>query len=163
MSRDKLVLQVTLDKPYTLHLDDDLGIDRANINNELAGQPAQFAWYATLYEMARNKSNLLKQKIDEFAAKLDQSIRAANAAAGAKTTEGGISAMIASDETMSKLQKQFVDSKREEGLLYVAKEAFEQRKDMLISIASNMRQEWDTDLKISKDKVRERLSKTTGG
>ena len=163
MAKDKLVLQVTLDKAHTLHLDDDLGIDRAGINDELANQPAKFAWYATLYEMARNKSNLLKQKIDEFAAKLDQSIRAANAAAGAKTTEGGISAMIASDETMAKLQRQYLDSKKEEGLLYVAKEAFEQRKDMLISIASNMRQEWDTDLKISKDRVRERLSKTTGG
>lgn len=157
--RDKMILNVTLDKSYTLNLDDDLNIDRAGINDALANQPALFAWYATLYEMARNNSAVLNSQIDAYQAELDQYYRMEATKEGIKITEGSIKAKIDSNENMCKLIDDYNNSKRQEGMLYAAKAAFEQRKDMLISIASNMRQEWDTELKINKDKVREVLRK----
>ena len=154
-----MVLKVVLDKNYTLNLDDDLNVDRAGINDALANQPSLFAWYATLYEMARNNSLILDSQIKSYKAELDQYYRMEAVKENLKITEGAINAKTDSNENLLKLIDEYHASKRQEGMLYVAKAAFEQRKDMLISIASNMRQEWDTELKINKDKVREILRK----
>lgn len=157
MDREKLTINVNLDRVYALSLDDDLGIDRAKINDELAEQPSKYAWYATLYEMARNKANICKSQIDTYQAELDRYYREEAAKAGTKITEAGIKAKIDSNDRMNELIDNFNDALKEQGLLFVAVNAFVQRKDMLISIASNMRQEWDSDLRINKEAVRAKI------
>lgn len=152
-----LKFTVKLDKTHTLDLDKDLGIDRTGINDVLGEQPALFAWYATLHELAKNKSNRLKSEMEVFRAVLDLTIR--KRGGDIKLTEASISALIVSDPDYIEKDNIYTEAKKDEGMLMVAKQAFEQRKDMLVSIASNMRSEIDSELKINKEAVKIKLDK----
>lgn len=163
MSKDTGILKITvkLDKStQSVDLDADLAVERTKINDELAEQPGLFAWYATIHELYRNKVLALKEQIDVLEAQLDQELRAKwNEPEWGKRTEDAIKARIKLNTKRQDLAAQFLEAQKNQGILGVAKSAFEQRKDMLISIAANMRGESDLELKVSKEKVKAQLEK----
>lgn len=147
---DELKLVVAIDKPYKLDLNLDLNIDKGKINEELSRQPSMYAWYATLYELAKAKTNRLKQTMEVTHAELDIKYRSEAQKSGQKVTEAYIQSLITVSPAYKESEANYYDSKKEEGMLNVAKTAFEQRKDMLISIATNMRVELDDELSVLK-------------
>lgn len=154
--REALTLNVKLDKNYVVDFGEDLDVDRANINEELADQPSKFAWHGVLSELAKSKVLMLKNELETLKAELDQDIRSK---ADKKPTERDIDAMIQLDSKYQKKEREYLAAQKDSGILQVARQAFEQRKDMLISIAANMRGESDVNLKINKEKVVEKLKR----
>lgn len=163
--KEELVLQVKIkegQQPQKLDLNVDLDINRENINAEMTNQPSMFAWYAVLHELAKAKSVEMKRKEKAFRAELDKKIRSKAKEDEVKLTETAIDSIITTSPDFINIQKLCNNADLEAGLLNVARQAFEQRKDMLISISSNMRNEVDTDIKVLKESVRKKMSKLKG-
>jgi hypothetical protein len=151
---DDLKVVVKMDKQYDLDMAKDLGIDKASINADLANQPAMFAWYATLSELAKDKVAKAKSHLEVTEAELDQRIRRDwDIDRNGKMTEAGVSASIKLSPIYQKAESQLQEAQKTNGLLNVARQAFDQRKDMLISLAANMRAESDTEITVLKEKV----------
>lgn len=161
MGENKEELQITVklgDKIHELNLNADLEIDKTIMNKELAKQPALFAWYATLYEIAKDKTAHLKHKIETFEASLELEIRQM-ASPPVKLTVDSIKAIIRDDKVHRRMAEELLHAKKSEGMLQVAKASFDQRKDMLISLSSNMRAEMDDDIKILKQTAHKTMAK----
>lgn len=160
-SRDELKLTVKLDKTHKFDLNVDLDVNKTEINEELSGQPASFAWYATLHELAKSKVQTLKYQLELLESQLDQDFRKNwDAKVGnIKMTEASLQAVIKATPDYQELMETYLEAQKNQGILGVAKQAFEQRKDMLISISANMRGESDTELKVNKEKIKESISK----
>ena len=151
--QEELLFTVKLgDKVHNLDLNKDLAIDKHSINRELARQPALYAWYATLHEIAKDKTALCKHKLETFEASLEMQIRQMDNPP-VKLTADTVSAMVKDNVERRRMVEEYMAAKKAEGLLQVGKASFDQRKDMLISVASNMRNELDDDLKILKEKA----------
>jgi len=161
--RDELKMSIKLDKVHKVDLELDLEIDKTKLNDELAGQPSMYAWYATLCEMSRNKVLYLKNALEIMEAELDQQIRRDWDSDEGKMTEAGVAAKIKLNKKHQALVDSYLDAQLSQGKLMVAKVSFEQRKDMLISISANMRGETDLELKVNKEKVASQLSKMRKG
>ena len=162
-SREELKFKVQLDKVHDIDLDADLDIDKTLINRELSQQPALFAWYAVLSELAKNNVLLAKNSLEMLEATIDQDIRRNwDSDRQGKMTETGVQSNLRLNLKYQEMEKNYFNAKKMEGVLGVAKQAFEQRKDMLISIASNMRAESDIDLKINKEKVAKQIARVRG-
>jgi len=159
MKRAELELTIKLDKLYHLDLDTDLDIKKTEINDEMIKQPGQFAWYATLNELAKNKVQTLKSELELLEATLDQKTRRDWDDSQGKMTETSVSAKIKMSPEYKELISRYLEAQKSQGILSVARSAFEQRKDMLISLASNLRSELDSDLKINKEKVANTIRK----
>lgn len=158
MQTEDMKFSVLIDKAYKMDLGKDLEINRADINTELSNQPAMFAWYATIAELAKAKTQQLKTDLELLEAELDQKLRRQwDADANGKMTEASLQAAIKMTPAFQKAQAAYHEAVKNQGMLQVAKIAFEQRKDMLISLASNMRAEGDTQLSVNKQTVAEKL------
>lgn len=159
-----LKIQVILSgKKYDLDLERDLEINSTKINSELAEQPSKYAWYGVLSEFARATSTELKQKLDTLWSELYLAVRKQAVEEGLKLTEETVSSMVRTDKRYQELEQQYLEAKKQEQLLLVARQAFEHRKDMLISLASNLRAEADLDLKVLKEKVSEKMKSIKNG
>ena len=158
--KEELQFTVKLgDKIHNLDLKADLVIDKHVINRELARQPALFAWYATLHEIAKDKTAHCKHKLETYEASLEMSIRQMPSPP-VKLTADTVAAMVKDDKQRRRMAEDYLHARKSEGMLMVAKASFDQRKDMLISVASNMRNELDDDLKILKKKAKENTEKS---
>jgi hypothetical protein len=133
----------------------ELSIDRKNINDNMSKQPSQYAWFAVLHALANDAYERLKAEKKSLYAEKDNRVRARAAKLGEKTTEKGIEQAIELDPEYMELSEHILEAKLNVDLLQAALIAFMQRKDMLISISSNMRAEMDTDLSILKSKAKD--------
>ena len=135
-----------------------LRIDRTNLDEEFANQHTRFAYYATLHEMAKDKAARLKVSLETLYAQLDHEKRMAAKAVQAadpkfKYTESMCENEIKTDQRYQLKQQEMLDANQLAGVLGVAREAFQQRKDMLISLGANARAS-TPDLRIMGDRVK---------
>lgn len=120
-----------------------LGFNRNNLPFE--SQANTYFLVARLAELAKLKVENLKvdqRKLQgELYAKYanDDGLKATNN--GRKPTEGTISHMIDSDESMVELSKKLNNNNYKAQLLNRLVKAFEQRKDLMQSLSAQMRQE----------------------
>jgi len=155
-----LKLSITLDRKYECDLNTDLDIDKGAIDKALSDQPSMFAWYAVLSEMAKAAALSAKNDLELTEAELDQQIRREwDTDKYGKMTEAGIQSIMRMLTKHKRAVEAYHTAKKNEGIMAVAKQSFEQRKDMLISIASNMRAEMDVNLRINKQSVAEKIRK----
>ena len=117
----------------------ELNISIENINSELAEQPAQFARWGTMEVIA-------KDILESYQGQKSEKLRTENE----KISETKIESLLLNDPEYMKLKKQH-------NTLRIVKEAFRQRKDMLISLAANLREEFDIDLSVKKKVADEKL------
>lgn len=157
-ANDFLELEIVLDKGvrYQASLQDELHIDEADLNQEFVEQPARFAWWAVLAKLAEGRRDRLKVSLETEYAWLDKKIRQKKMDEGKKATEKSIEMEIKSDPGYQKLTAEFLQAKEQAGVLQVAASAFEQKKDMLISLGAKMRKELDGEISILKRKEKAR-------
>lgn len=163
---DRAVVEITVkmgSKEYNFNLHEQLDINKDDIDRELTEQPGKFAWFGVLAEMAYNKSLRKEDAIEVAEAEADRKIRRRYAKKGEKPPEKQIEKMIRRDEKVRMAKREFFDAKRDASVLFVAKKAFEQRKDMLASVTVNLRKQGmpgDPELEEMKAELRKR--KRTG-
>lgn len=129
---DNLISRLTklaeeLERNDLLELLDRIVINEADLITEYAEQSALYAYVAVQFEMV---------KIDrkDVEAKVDKEIRVKTKDDKKKPTEAAIFAMIAVDDEVVALR-------REEGFLQSLTKAFEHKKEMLITIGADRREE----------------------
>lgn len=138
------------------NLADDLEIDTGDINKAYIEQPGKFAYWATVALQAKFVYERKKQEVnrqEEYLKKtmygeLDSIIRKQMEMDGEKITESKVVSNICINEAyleeqqkLYELQDELLVLQERYHQLDVAKEAMNQRKDMLISLGAQLRQE----------------------
>lgn len=141
----------------------DLEISHDNLgrlNVEMSQQPSQFAWIGVLHALAMDQVERIISKRKAMHAKLDKQYRLSREETGIKVTEALISSDIERDTDYKEVGIKVLDMKLQKDILYVALEAFRHRKDMMISVGTNLRQEFGGEISINKEKARLAVKKT---
>jgi energy-converting hydrogenase A subunit M len=133
---------------YTIDYRKELKCSEETINDDLKDQPSFFAWYAVLSEVAQAEMAEAKTTLEMAEAVLDERIR--KESAGDKVTETMVKNRIRLDPTFQGAQENFATARKNVGILGAIKESFYHRKDVLISLASNMRVQADPSIYIKK-------------
>lgn len=126
----------------------DLQID-VDLNTAMIRQPGLFAHYASLQAQFEREVNKVKTFIDVTEARVEREIRDQNSVTNTKMTEGQIRSMINTDPRVIKLSLQFNESQEQASLAKTTAEAFRHRRDMLVQLAFNYREEGKGALQVS--------------
>jgi hypothetical protein len=122
----------------------DVQINTSDIDREFCEQSGKFAYYGTLCEMSKDREARLKNDCDVLEAILDNEVRDQAAEvkvldAKYKITEAEVAHRVKADPRYQAKYSEYLTAKKLTGILHVAKEAFQQRKDMLVSLGANQR------------------------
>lgn len=146
MSTKQLVSEhVVGSHTYESTLDEDLFINRNDLNSEFSSHAEKFAYYSTCFELASDKLRRYEVELKRLYAVLDANKRSELINAGVKYTEKMIENSVITDDAYRALQDEALDAERQVGLLKAARDAMAQRKEMLISLGANQRSEYRSD------------------
>jgi hypothetical protein len=141
---------------YTSKLDEDLYINRSDLNSEFSEHAERFAYYSTCYEIAADKFRRLEVDLKRMYAVLDYQKRSEMQGAGIKSTEKMVENMVITADEYVALQTEVLDAERQLGLLKAARDSMAQRKEMLVSLGANQRTEFRADTSLMAREMRER-------
>lgn len=141
-----------------INLAEDLKIDSANINEAFCEQPAKFAYWATVAAQAKALVDRKKAEVDKLESymkktlvgELDAEVRREMEISGERITEAKVTNGIYAHEKYQEAQIQ-LDVLKDEllglqedlAVLDIGRDSMNQRKDMLISLGAQLRQESD--------------------
>jgi len=146
---------------YNSQLEEDLFVNRSDLNSEFMKQPERFAFYATCYELASIKVQQHENALKRLYALIDHEKRAELMNAGVKVTEKMIENSVVTDDRYLAFQEETVEAQKQCSVLKVAMLSMIQRKDMLIQLGSAFRAEMQADLSVKAAAVRETISGNT--
>lgn len=130
---------------YESTLADDLRLDRMNLNEEFEKHAEKFAFYSTAYEICLDKERRAKAVLDRVYAILDSQARGDLAANGIKATEKKIENMVVTAPDYLAAQDEYFEAQRLVGLLKSARDAMIHKKECMVSLGANFRQEMNSD------------------
>jgi hypothetical protein len=131
---------------YSVNYREELRCSEETINENLKDQPSFFAYYAVLAELADEALAETKLALEVTESVLDAKVREELTRAGTKATETMIRGKIVLDESYLAAVSQVNTLKKNVGVLKAIKEAFNHRKDMLVTLGANMRSQRDVSL-----------------
>jgi hypothetical protein len=129
---------------YDNTFNDDIRIERTDLDTEFSTQAEKYAYYAFLAEMAEHIYELGKAELEQLYAKVDfQKRQAADAVKSAnpqfKYTEKMCENEVLTDGAYVLKRKEVLEAKLLAGQLKVCSMAFAQRREMLISLGASQR------------------------
>ena len=127
-------------------LQDDLYVNRSDLNSEFIRHPERFAFYATCYEIAAAKENNFKVNLERLYAILDYEKRGELSMSGVKTTEKMVENSVITDDRYVALQDAYMQTQKDASICKQAMNAMQHRKDMLIQLGSAARAEFNADV-----------------
>lgn len=127
---------------------EDLAFTDADLSDGFMNQAALFAHYAHRAHQAALQVDRFKHTVEILEARLDRAIRDEAAEAGRKVTEKAIEAAIKCDDRHINAVKRLNEAKMIAGLCKDAAEAFRHRRDMLIQMGADIRQEKSGELRM---------------
>jgi len=117
-------------------------INQADIGSELMKQPAIVSYYGSLHAKAKHQVDLHSQILANLKAEKFTQLREKYAQDGLKLpTLSAIEAIILSDKEVVTASKTLVSAKYQESELKNALEALRHKKDCLVQLSANARQE----------------------
>lgn len=149
----------------TSEIQDDLYINHADLQEEFLRQPELFAWWASTCELAKDLVARQKFLLERLAANIDHQARmeaeTASQALGktVKLTEKMVENTVIGNKEYQTAMFQYLELKKQYGMLQAGKDAIEQKKDMLISLGANYRAEASSNPSILMDAAKERARK----
>lgn len=156
MNNEVLKLKIKIkNKTYKSNLAEESIITGENINKAIMEQPGLFAWYSVICSKAKRLVDLKKAEKKKLYAQLDKRYRNELE----KVTDKSVEQAIERDIKYLNLNKEVIDAEYSYNIAYAAVDTLKQKKDMLITLASNMRAERDSDITLLKDKVKKQLKK----
>jgi len=133
-------------KRFEGDLASDLKIDKVNLSDEFTKQASVYAWWATLSALAQEKyqHKRLERKIVE--AELDKEKRLTlGAENNRRVTEKVVEREVHLDPRWRKAYEEEIEAAKEAAILSGATEALRQRKDMLVALGLQLREELRSD------------------
>ena len=151
--RDTKVEVVIRGERHEFSSQEELGIDRDDLDLELARQAAHYAWFGLLHERARNEKVKLEAEIEnlenrlfiEYGEKME------------KVTVDAKKAKVKTDSRYTKLVGKYRDAEHDERLLAAMVDALYQRKDILIALARTRNLEMSTPSADEVDRIKKNL------
>ena len=122
---------------------DDVEINEGDLNTEFKSQASKYASYANAEAYAKGKAMTAKLRLEVVDAEMTKKIRERLLTEGTKPTEKMIQSEVILSPEYQAAQQQLIDANRDADIARGAKEAFTQRRDMLIQLGSAKRQEVD--------------------
>ena len=127
--------------PFTLDIRDELSMSDATLKDDMTAQPAQYAWWASILERARQRQKAAEDALDYVRAVKSNEIR---------STAGKISAVAVADAVIAtpEYQKTLQEVRYwvgEVGMLNYVVKAFEQRERMLMQKSALYRRGLEND------------------
>lgn len=159
-----------------LNLAEDLRIDEYNLNEAFCNQPSLYAYWATVASQARALADRAKLEVDKhedymrktLVGILDVEVRRELEMNGEKVTESKVTNEIychedylAAQTQLYELKEKYLDANETAVTLEIARDAMNQRKDALISLGAQMRNDASNlELTIKKQQAKEVISKS---
>jgi hypothetical protein len=142
-------------------LQKDLAFSENNLDDAFMSQPGFFAHYSGVSHRAARRHDQLSQQEKLVYAKIDNEVRQKAFEDGEKVTEPVVKNRILLDSRHRKITERMLDAKAVAGMTKDACESFKQRRDMLIQVGANVREEFKGDLRMrerqqSQDDVKNR-------
>jgi len=135
LNKIPVVIQLRLEQIQKADLQEELRIDKFNLEKELRRQPGRYMWWAALYSEASAKVELLKDKLDHLESKLFSRY--------AKNHDrvSDVKHRVILDLEYQKLKSRLRRWQDSERLLKYAEKAFSQRAMAIMGINANLRKE----------------------
>lgn len=149
----------------TSGLQEDLYINHADLQDEFLKQPELYAWWASTCELAKDLVARQKFLIERLAATIDHQARMEAEEASqklgktVKLTEKMVENTVISNQEYQTAMFQYLELKKQLGMLQAGKDAIEQKRDMLISLGANYRAEASSNPRILMDAAKEQARK----
>jgi len=154
---DAFDLQLILDnKPIDLKkkYQEDLRISKETINDNLMDQPALFAFYSVMSEIAEAVYEEARLELELLEATLDEHYRKVFLEEGQKVTEKKLEKVVATNSDRIESAKAKIQTRKNRNILKALTESMRHRKEAVISLASNYRAEMDVDVYIKKKELK---------
>jgi hypothetical protein len=157
---DKLIenLMRTNRKSYDMIASTLINGDQAEINKQCLAHPATFAFYAGLLATAKYQVHVVEHKMEQYFSEKYLEIKK-EVGDSKGITETYIKQKINTDKTYQSYAENLFKLQQSEGILSALVKALEHKKDMLFSIASNMRAELKSGINVS-ESIDTQLAKT---
>ena len=130
---------------YQSSLEDDITINPTDLDAEFVEQPRKYVWWAILSEVAKDLMGQKKYQMELLYAKLDHEKRTAAMTNKVKLTEKMVENEVITDPRYQRIMSEYLSIKKDYGMLSAGRDAFTQRKEMLISLGANYRAEGNAD------------------
>lgn len=139
-----LKFQVKLDtsRTYDIDFNRELEVNFMELTEEILNQPSKFAWFSTLYQMARDLERRTKQRLERVAAGLDLELRQ-SPPEDVKLTETTIKNLVTTDPDYQRWLSKYNEIQFQVGVLYEWRQSMADRKEMLVSANVNLRKEFE--------------------
>lgn len=144
---------------------DDLSIQENDLNSAFLRQASLFAYYAQLHVQNMRRESRAKLLLEIEEAKIAKQVRDRLVAEGAKSTEKQIEQEISRTASYIKAANAYNEAKANTALAASTVEAFRQRRDMLIQLGANQREELKGETRLNmhtheqvKQKLREHIA-----
>lgn len=156
MDIDK-VMKVKLEE-WGDELDEDMKIDKFNLDDECARQPSIYSKWAMLSARASEERDWRQKELDEEAARIDNEVRTDPDKFGIRDIkESAVKAAIAADEVIMKLKADVVRATAYAKFFYSAVGACDQKKTMLRMLGDLWLGEFYSNVEIRKGESEENL------
>lgn len=134
----------------------DLEIDQLDLSMSMMKQAGHFAYYSTMAAQAQHQCDRMEQMQDIVEARLDKKIRDRNIAEGTKTTEAQIKAQVNLEPDMIAIKTAVNKARMVATLCKSAADSFRHRRDMLIQMSFNSREERKGELRTFENEAMDR-------
>ncbi len=149
MSDEKLFDVFIIGKTqFPNRLEEHLAVNQSVLSEEFANHAELFAWYSTAYELAASHEAKLKEELSRAYAHVDARVREDARGAGVKVTEKVVENTVVTHPIYQEVQEEYLEAKRNTGLLKSARDAMIHRRDMLIQLGANYRAEGVSDISL---------------
>ena len=128
----------------------DIKIDEHNLSMEMAMQAANFLYVAEQAAKAEAVYDTTKFAMDQLVAELDMEVREKAATDGKKITEKLVEMEVERDQRHKSMKLRVIKAKAEMSMVKAKRDAWYQRKDMLIQLAIKERNERNTPTGVGK-------------
>lgn len=122
-------------------LQDDLNFSTNNISLAMTRQAALFAHYSNLSAQAAYQHDRAKQQVELLEANLDNKFRDSLTMAGTKFTETSLKSLITKDSSYQAVVTRAHEARAIAKMVDTAADSFRHRKDMLIQVGADLREE----------------------
>ncbi|UKL14962.1 hypothetical protein hairong_057 [Pseudomonas phage hairong] len=122
-------------------LQDDLNFSTNNISLAMTRQAALFAHYSNLSAQAAYQHDRAKQQVELLEANLDNKFRDSLTMAGTKFTETSLKSLITKDSSYQAAVTRAHEARAIAKMVDTAADSFRHRKDMLIQVGADLREE----------------------
>jgi len=144
----KIEIQVSkgkVPKDFKLDMSDQLSIDKNDLRGEMLRQASNYGFLAVCAELAMAKRDRLEHELEDLKSKTYFKLKGGGYQSiyTDKVTEQGLRNAVQLDDDVKLKTEEFLEARKQAGLLMACKSALDQKRNMLMSINASMRKEWE--------------------